>query len=126
MNLNNRGWGAREMIFLSCGLLIALSVSIFYISKLYGSIDEATSNSTYFELETELESAAIRYRNDNDINVNGTYKISYGTLKTEGYIEELKDPDDNLCGGYVIISRLDNDLNYEGYISCNDYVTDGY
>lgn len=126
MKLDNKGWGAREMIILSAGLLVAFGISMYFISSLYGSFEEATEDSQYFELETKLESAAIRYATDNDLNINGTYKISHGTLKSEGYIDELRDTDDNLCGGYVIISDTSGDTSYEAYISCDNYVTEGY
>lgn len=129
MYLNNNGWGLRAMIFLSSGLLLALLISIYFIAQLYSSMGDVFSSNQYFELETKLESAAIRYRNDYDLDISGEYKVSYGTLKKEGYIDSLKDKDGNLCGGYVIIKNgvdeVDN-LNYEAYISCDNYVTDGY
>jgi hypothetical protein len=129
MYLNNNGWGLRAMIFLSSGLLLALLISIYFIAQLYSSMGDVFSSNQYFELETKLESAAIRYRNDYDLDISGEYKVSYGTLKKEGYIDTLKDNDGNLCGGYVIIKNgvdeVDN-LNYEAYISCDNYVTDGY
>lgn len=126
MKLNNKGWGTNEMIFFCCGLFIALMVATYYISGLYASLDIREENTSYENLEERLENAASRYVNDNDLEINGTYKISYGTLKTEGYIEQLKDINKDLCGGYVIISNEAEVLNYKGYISCNDYVTDGY
>lgn len=126
MHLNNKGWGLRAMIFLSCGLLVALGISLYFIAQLYGSLDDTFKNNEYFELETRLESAAIRYQRDYDINVNGTYKVSYGTLKKEGYINSLNDSNNNACGGYVIISNEFDSLKYDAYISCDDYVTEGY
>lgn len=126
MKLDNRGWGLKEMIFLSCGLLIALLVSLFFISKLFKSLDYKGESYSYFNLETDLENAAIRYKNDNDLIINGSYKISYSTLKSEGYAKPLKDENGDPCGGYVIISNNNGLLNYEAYISCNDYVTEGY
>ena len=126
MKLNNCGWGFKEMIYLSCGLLIALGISIFYISRLYGSLEETMDQNIYFELETKIEDAAISYKYDRDLEVNGYYKVSYSTLKKEGYIKELKDNEGNVCGGYVVISEFGDNLNYKGYINCKDYVTDGY
>ena len=75
MKLNNGGWGFREMIYLSCGLLIALGISIFYISRLYGSLEKSFDKNDYFELETKLENAAIAYKNDRELDINGYYKI---------------------------------------------------
>ena len=126
MKLNNHGWGFREMIYLSCGLLIALGISIYYISRLYGSLENSMNQNQYFELETKLENAAVSYIYDRNLEINGYYKVSYSTLKEEGFINELKDNAGNVCGGYVVVSNLGDNLNYKGYISCNDYVTDGY
>lgn len=128
MHLNNKGWGLRAMIFLSCGLLIALFISLYFIAQLYKSFGGTSTleNNQYFELETKLESAAIRYKNDYDLNIDGEYKVSYGTLKKEGYVDKLVDKNNNLCGGYVIIKESFGELTYDGYISCDDYVTKGY
>ena len=126
MKLNNGGWGFREMIYLSCGLLIALGISIFYISRLYGSLEKSFDKNDYFELETKLENAAIAYKNDRELDINGYFKINASTLKNEGYIDQLKDKNGNICAGYVVISEFGDNIDYKGYISCNNYVTDGY
>lgn len=44
MKLNNKGWGTVEMLLLSGGLLIALLVAVFFIYKLYSSLDNSYSN----------------------------------------------------------------------------------
>ena len=44
MKLNNKGWGTVEMLLLSGGLLIALLVAIFFIYKLYSSLDNSYTN----------------------------------------------------------------------------------
>ena len=126
MKLNNKGWGTMEMILLVCGLLIALLVAIFFISKLYGSFDKTISNKNYFELETKLESAAKEYVRDNNIQIDGETRISYETLKEHNKIDNLYDQDNNSCTGYVTISRIDNVNYYKGYISCPGYISDNY
>ena len=126
MKLNNKGWGTMEMILLVCGLLIALLVAIFFISKLYGSFDKTISNKNYFELETKLESAAKEYVRDNNIQIDGETRISYETLKEHNKIDNLYDQDNNSCTGYVTISRIDNVNYYKGYISCPNYISDNY
>jgi len=115
-----------EMFLLSGGLLIALLVSIFFISKLYGSMDVTFGNNAYKNLENKLEIAAKEYIEDFDISVSGLYKISLSTLKYHGYINELKDSDGNNCNGYVIIDNEDEVYNYKGYILCNDYQSNNY
>lgn len=126
MKLNNHGWGMRQMIWLTSGLLIALIVAIYFISILFNSLDVTRVDNSYFDLETKLENAAIRYVSDNDIDINNIKKISLSTLKNEGYIEDFRDEEGNYCGGYVKTSYVGNVEDYEAYISCNNYETEGY
>jgi len=100
---------------------------VFFISQLYGSFESSTKNRVYFDLESKLESAAIKYINTKGIKVTGEYKISYETLKNEGYIDSIADSNGNGCNGYVLVSK-NNELtnNYQGYILCNNYQTKNY
>ena len=61
MKLNNKGWGTMEMLLLSGGLLIALLIAVFFISKLYGSFESSNINRQYVDLENKLEDAAKEY-----------------------------------------------------------------
>lgn len=47
MKLNKKGWGTVEMLLLSGGLLIALLVAVFFIYKLYSSLDNSYANIDY-------------------------------------------------------------------------------
>ena len=47
MKLNKKGWGTVEMLLLSGGLLIALLVAVFFIYKLYSSLDNSYTNIDY-------------------------------------------------------------------------------
>ena len=126
MKLDNRGWGTTEMFLLTGGLLIALLVAVFFISKLYGSFNSTISNQSYFDLETKLESAAKEYVLDNDIQIDGEFRVSYETLKENNKIDNLYDKDNKSCTGYVTITRIDNINNYQGYISCPNYISNNY
>lgn len=126
MKLNNKGWGTMEMMLLVGGLLIALLVAIFFISKLYGSFNNTISNKNYFDLETKLESAAKEYILENDIQIDGEFRVSYETLKEHNNIDNLYDENNESCTGYVMINRIDNINNYKGYISCPNYISDNY
>lgn len=126
MKLNSRGWGTMEMILLTCGLLIALLVAVFFISKLYGSFNSSISSKNYFELETRLASAAKKYVIENNIQIDGEYRVSYETLKENNKIDNLYDENNKSCTGYVIITRVDNINNYQGYISCPNYISNNY
>ncbi len=124
MKLNNKGWGTTEMIVISLALLIALIVSIYFISKLYGSFSLSNSNKIYVDLENNLVKATRKYVRDNDINVVTNYRVSYELLKQNGYINELKDSNNKDCNGYVIITNLDSKVYYKGYVICENYVTE--
>lgn len=126
MKLNKKGWGTLEMFLLSGGLLIALLVAVFFISKLYGSLIASTGNKVYIDLESKIESAAREYINDNNISINGEYKITLNTLKNDDYISDLKDLEGNSCNGYVLINNINEDIYYNGYILCNNYQTKNY
>lgn len=126
MKLNKKGWGTMEMLLLSGGLLLALIVAVFFISKLYGSLEGAVGNKQYIDLESKLEMAAKEYIIDNNMEINGEYKISYETLKANGYIKDLNDLNGNSCNGYVRITNVDNINHYGGYILCRDYQTLNY
>lgn len=126
MKLNKNGWGTLEMILLSGGLLVALIVAIFFISKLYGSFGRTITSNSYVNLESKLETAAKDYIIAKEIEINGEYKINYDTLKNAGYITDLKDSNGNNCYGYVIINNIDNVNHYSGYITCQEYQTANY
>ena len=122
---NNKGWGTMEMLLLSCGLLLALLIAIFFINRLFGSLDYAVGNKSYANMEINLESAARRYVEDNNITVDNTYRINAQTLIAANYISSLVDSNNNPCSGYVLVSNSTTYL-YKGYISCNNYQTRNY
>lgn len=126
MKLNKNGWGTTEMFLLSGGLLIALLVAIFFISKLYGSMENSFANRQYNDLEYKIENAARNFIESNEIEINGEYKLTLNTLKNNNYISEFKDNDGNNCNGYVLITNTNGINNYNGYILCNDYQTKNY
>ncbi len=126
MKLNNRGWGTKEMILLSGGLFLALIVAIYFIVKLFGSFDSAVLNRQYADLEIKIEEAARNYIVNNNINVNGEYRISLDTLKNNNYITDFKDNNGSNCSGYVKVTKVDGINQYAGYISCFNYQTRNY
>lgn len=124
MKLNNKGWGTMEMVLLASGLVLALFVAIFFISRLYGSFDKAIGDKRYMDLENVLENAAKRYVDDNNIEINGEYTLNYATLKD--YINDFSDSDGNICDGYVMVTRPDNINLYKAFITCPNYETPKY
>lgn len=123
MRLNNRGWGTMQMFLLSLGLLIALIVAIFFISQLYGSLDNSKKNSHYFSMENDLVNAAQRYISNNNIEIIDEMNVSYYTLKENGYISNFVDENGNECNGYVRVYKLNLIPQYKSYITCSNYRT---
>ncbi len=126
MSLKKNGWGTMEMILLSLGLLIALLIAAFFVSKLYGSLDNATRDRIYTDLEYKLEEAAKRYVNENNIEINNEYRINLATLQDANLIGNFKDDNNNECNGYVIVSRMNSIYYYDGFITCPNYETLSY
>ena len=121
--LNNKGWGALDMLLLSIGLLIALLVAIYYIGRLYGSLDNATKNKHYVDLTAKLEQAAERYVLINEIQVDNSLRIDYSNLKALGYITDFTDNNGRECNGYVMVTKPELVKIYTGHIICPNYET---
>lgn len=114
--LNNHGWGTKEMILLSCGLLLVLIFVAFSIYKLYHSIEPVAPQ--YGILERTIKNEAQNYALSNGKKSVITLK----ELKNAGYIDIFTDINDNPCDGYVL---LENN-KYTPYVSCEYYKTNGY
>ena len=114
---NNHGWGLKEMLFLSAILLFFVLLVAVLVGQLYGNTGNETPNA-YQKVEQNLLKAARRYYKDNE----GNY-VTSDELVLEDYLS-LKDltVDDDICEGYVIMDGND----YDAYISCNHYETEGY
>ena len=124
--INNNGWGTLEMCLISAALLIALLVSIFFISKLYGSFNNALSKDVYYDLEDNLEKVAQKYIDENNITILEEVIITNELLNNNGYHSILVDSTGQKCDGYVKVSITNDIKTYKGYISCANYRTDGY
>ena len=126
---NNKGWGTLEMILLCIGLLIALIISIYFISVLYKSFGiETKTNKQYEDLEVKLSDAAKRYIGVTNLRVpdGTTSKLTYEVLKEKGYIAELKDSNGKDCTGYVIIQNVDTINHFTSFIKCKNYTSNNY
>ncbi len=126
MKLEKNGWSTTEMLLLSGGLLIALFVSVYFISVLYGSFDNANRNKQYSDLESELAVNARRYVEKNNVNVIDGEKITYQFLQKVGVMDALNDNNGNSCDGYVIVTKNGNLNQYKGYVKCPNYESKNY
>lgn len=135
MYLNNKGWGLKEMVLLSCIILVAVFVAAIMINNLYKDLDmningNNTSNSSnsnqnkdeqYTIIERNLLSAAKKYARENKLDDDEI--IESDTLIDEGYLTLSKmTNEEDICDGYV----TKQNSSYKAYISCESYETKGY
>lgn len=79
----------------------------------------------YQVLETELEKAAKEYAYKFALlSESDTIIVTSEELIELGYLEPLK-RDDDVCSGYAII-HVDDNYQYDVYITCDKYTTRGY
>lgn len=117
------------MILLSCILLVFLGVAIFYIVVLYRNFDlDVTPTSYYNDLERKLENQALVYINDyyNGDLTNEEVIITRQVLRNYDLDIVLSDRNGEACSGYVAISKTHSLIKKKAYISCKNYVTEGY
>ena len=82
----------------------------------------------YSDIEKELSKSAKEYFNDNYkyLDKNDSLYVKSSTLKENGYIDSIKNnEDESICTGYTIITN-NGGINYKSYISCPNYKTSGY
>lgn len=135
MYLNNKGWGLKEMILLSCIILAAVFVAAIMINTLYKDLDmningnnasnPSSSNQNkeekYEAIERNLLSAAKKYAREN--NLEDEESVDSDTLIANGYLTVSKmTNEDDTCEGYV----TKQNTSYKAYISCESYETKGY
>lgn len=148
MKLNNHGWGLKDMIiYFSIILFLLIFVTIlvhsFYTSvnkeqklredKIYEEVvekpfsdDDNKSNNYdyYYQKEIQFKNQVINYINDKNIDVSSGKMIDLQILINEKYIDSIIDTKTgNTCLGYAkVLSNVD----VTTYISCDNYVTEGY
>ena len=126
--LNKHGWGLKEMLVLSGILVLFLIIAIYYIFTLYQELDKDVTHNYYTDLETELEDSAKVYIEDfydGDLTSDGL-TITRSVLRTYDLDVSLVDNRGRACSGYVIASRTHGIDNYQAYLSCPNYTTNGY
>lgn len=140
MKLNNKGFGLRHIIIAICVtvcILFFTSIRIRAFIKENRNNNKSNQNNTdnlnkmhsnaYQTLEYQLEKAGesyilyhetlLEYSTDHVI-------VGFETLKNEGYITSLPDPESNgNCNGYAMIFE---DETAKGFIKCKNYETLNY
>ena len=154
MKLNNKGWGYRDMIIYSSIIIIALVIVAISISSFYDSMDipynptaipdvdvndNSANNSVpsdysnskdyYMDKELELKDATLNYLNRYSYDMKDEIlTVSLETLVSFDFIEPLYDYSGlTTCSGYsnVFVTSQDT-YEIKPFISCSDYVTNGY
>lgn len=154
MTLNNHGWGMRDMIIYTCILILFLLFVAYSVSSLYDVIATPVENTNdnqqpveespveeeevqpliidleYYEnVEMRLKNATLEYLEayPTDLSLD-ILKLDLETLVNLGYIDKIYDQTgQNTCIGYTnTYQDADNDYIVKAYISCFNYITDGY
>ena len=140
MKLNNKGWGLGFLIIVGAIFLLILIVSSIKINKfIKDSKDDSKkqqntstdtkvdNNAIYTALELRLEDAGesyIVYHETLLDYVEDHIIVKYSTLKDEGHISSLPDPDGEVnCDGYVMIKT---DFSVKPFLKCTNYKTLNY
>ncbi len=143
MNLNNKGFGLKEMIIYTCLLIlllvfVSLSIDSFYKSN---SVEKDNSKENqaaelyhvdfeyYRNLEETLRLTTKRYLENNKAFMEGEkWTVTVEELIEQQYLSGLYDQTGhNVCTGYSN-GYLDNNNEFivVPYLKCSNYVTNGY
>lgn len=133
MKLNNRGWGLGVFLgflamFIFCIMVAGINSYRLGLSLENNNIyfDETVENnneSNKKSLESRIISASMNYKRNNYSNMsNGqTVIVKISKLKDNNYISSSDG-----CSGYVEIKNNNGDENYNVYLKCDNYITEGY
>ena len=84
-------------------------------------------NKLYKDMEDDLEAAAKKYVDQSFLYPKDgkQLKITYTTLKDNGFIDKLE-VNKKACDGYVTIKNNELVYKYKGYLKCPEYQTENY
>lgn len=133
--LNKNGWGIRSFIICGAILLLALILTTFFVIRLYSGLPNLTGFMTdpieYQTIEENLNEKSLQYINkyyDSEITT-GVIVVSTKNLLKYDLIEEkdlIQTKNNDICEGYSLIRKEEEKLTSKSYITCDNYVTDGY
>ena len=112
-------------IILGIWILVIVVVLIVIFSVKFNR-----SNKTKHEkIENEVKIAALAYVKDKQLDATSNQKLRLNMelFIDDGYLYK-ESITDNTCSGYVLVYRDESKDDYviEPFISCKNYVTDGY
>lgn len=104
-----------------------LIVGGLVLSLIVIGLNIGAENRDYVALENDLKESASVYikTNEIDLNVGEAIKLDDNILKKANLVTELKVNNDE-CSGYVKVKRNTTNYEYNAYIKCGKYTTEGY
>lgn len=139
--LNNRGWGLGALIagigvFALALLIVAILVhnGAQVLEPDYNGNNDLNSeynNYDYTTLEDKVSYAADMYvskKYSENIEEDTLVTVTLKKLQKEDFIDNIYDLKDTYkkCSGYVTFYKKNGKYNYEPYINCKNYKTNGY
>ena len=109
MQLNEHGWGLKEMLIWVVLILVFLLISVFYISKLYTGIDSKN-------YEKDVIYATKEYIN----NTYGNDNIPENMYIPITVLDEETDYNFKKCTGYVETTIVDGEVKIDNKVVCNN------
>ena len=119
--MNNKGFTLPELIivFLIIGILTGTAITA------YSSIFGVSEEKYYSLLKSNILLAGSDYFNNHRGDILGTtLTVSIERLVSDGYIEEIKDAQGNVCHDGTVIKYLgeDHQYHYDVCLKCGDFV----
>lgn len=120
--LNNHGWSFREMIFILCGLFLALGVAIYYIHILYGEYDKnekITEKISKNNKNEETKEKENEKSNESEVlkdkeNITTNYEILEKKL-SQSALNYVVDLNDEIAQDFSLTVTL-NELKINNYL----------
>lgn len=132
--MNNKGFGLTNLLFFSLIFMLFLLACVYLINVNYRNTIKTNKikdeqEITYYDIEIKLVNSARKYMKNNYPNLKEDIEIpiKLDTLIENNYIAPIKDLKTfNECNGYVLFSIKNNNIEYNPYIKCDNYITVGY
>lgn len=133
--LNKHGWGFRSFLIGGTVLLIALLFATFFIIRLYNGLPNISGyivdSIDYQSIEENLDNASLKYISKyyNQEITTGVIVVSTDNLLKYNIINEndLHETNNNdKCKGYSLIRKEEGKIISNSYITCNNYISEGY
>ena len=107
-------------------LIIWTIIAVILVGGLtYIGFNIKKQNKPYTDLEINLEKLAVSLVGEKPSIINETNKLTIEDFENNSYEINMNVGNDK-CDGYVIVEKKLSFYKYSAYISCNNYVTNGY